>query len=114
MRQRHLEEALSRALCSNYWLPVQWCIRAIRYYLSLAGVCLLIDIFLDSRDADEVLVLEVILAIILAVIYAATCKRVLSLASAGTTLNVSIVGIKPEEIEILMTAPKKSKMIDIL
>jgi hypothetical protein len=77
--------------------------------LVLAGVCFLIGLVIAANREPASLIGGIILAGILVAIWAATRQQVLALASAGTTIRVSTMGMKAEVVKQFIEQTEAAK-----
>ena len=77
--------------------------------LYLAGASLLVGFLTNSNGRSDTLVLFVVVAVILAIVWAVTRRQALSLTTAGATITVNVVGTKLEEIESFIDRTEKVK-----
>jgi hypothetical protein len=79
--------------------------------LILAGVCFLGGLFVYASQprADGALVFGVLLAVVLVIAYFASRRKVLALASAGTTITVNMRGMKLDTVKNFIEQTEAAK-----
>jgi hypothetical protein len=113
-RVRYETEDMGNAVLKSIMLEELASVAMVRtsnvVLLILAGISLVLGVAISAgNQAQEPFVIGAVAAAIFAVLFFASRSQVLSLASAGTTITVSMQGMKPDDVKEFIERTEAAK-----